>query len=84
MSCTWLYLSSPLRSCEAAAQEEQLQQVARVQRGRIGRDHAEDRLHEAAHLQHGFAELFVGLGVELASGARISRMVLPWSLTRHR
>ncbi len=25
----------------------------------------ENRLHEAAHLQHGLAELFVGLGIEL-------------------
>ena len=50
---------------EAAAQEKQLHQVFGIQRGRIGRHHAEDRLHEAAHLQHRLAELFVGLGVEL-------------------
>ncbi len=29
----------------------------------IGRHHAEDRLHEAAHGLHGFAEFVVGLGV---------------------
>ena len=30
----------------------------------IGRDHAEDRLHEAAHGLHGFAEFVVGFGVD--------------------
>ena len=50
---------------EAAAQEQQLHQVFGIQRGGIGRHHGEDRLHEAAHLQHRLAEFVVGLGVEL-------------------
>ena len=50
---------------EAAAQEEQLHQVFGIQRRRVGRHHREDRLHEAAHLQHRLAEFVVGFGVEL-------------------
>ena len=50
---------------EAASDEEQLHQFARVERGGVGRDHAEDGLHEAAHCLHGLAEFVVGLGVEL-------------------
>ncbi len=36
-----------------------------IQRGGIGRDHAENGLHEAAHGLHGLAEFVVGLGVGL-------------------
>ncbi len=46
------------------ADEEQLHQFARVERVRVGRHHAEDRLHEAAHGLHGFAEFVVGFGVD--------------------
>ena len=49
---------------EAASDEEQLHQFARVQRVGVGRDHAEDRFHEAAHGLHGFAEFVVGFGVD--------------------
>src|SRR5208337_4835619 len=49
---------------EAAAEEEQLKQIARVQRGRIGRHHAQDWLDESAHLQHRLAKFLVGLGIE--------------------
>ena len=49
---------------KAAADEEQLHQFARIERGRVGRDHAEDRLHEAAHGLHRFAEFVVGFGVD--------------------
>ena len=48
---------------EAASDEKQLHQFARVERVRVGRHHAEDRLHEAAHGLHGFAEFVVGFGV---------------------
>ncbi len=50
---------------EAAAQEQQLHQVFGIERRGVGRHHGEDGLHEAAHLQHGLAELLVGFGVEL-------------------
>ncbi len=49
---------------EAASDEEQLHQFARVERVGVGRDHAEDRFHEAAHGLHGFAEFVVGFGVD--------------------
>ncbi len=44
--------------------DEQLEQAARIERRRIGRQHAEDRLGEPAHLDHRLAVLVVGLGVE--------------------
>src|SRR5271170_4484676 len=50
---------------EALGEEGEFFQVARIEGRGIGRDHAEDRLYEAAHGDHGFAEFFVGLGVEL-------------------
>ena len=49
---------------EAASDEEQLHQFARIERGGVGRHHAENRLHEAAHGLHGFAEFVVGFGVD--------------------
>ena len=36
----------------------------RIERCRVGRNHAEDRLHEAAHGLHGFAEFVIGFGVD--------------------
>ena len=50
---------------EALAEEGEFFQVARIEGSGIGRNHAEDRLHEAAHRDHGLAEFFVGFGVEL-------------------
>ena len=52
---------------------EQLEQAARIERRRIGRQHAEDRLGEAAHLDHRLAVLVVGLGVE----PRVARDLAP-------
>ena len=48
---------------KAAADEKQLHQLLRIQRRRIGRHHAQNRLHEAAHGLHRFAEFVVGFGV---------------------
>ena len=48
---------------ETASDEEQLHQFAWVQRRRVGRNHAEDGLHEAAHRLHRLAEFIVGFGV---------------------
>ena len=45
-------------------QEEQLLESSRIERGRIRRQHAEDRSNEATHLDHGFPVFVVGLGVE--------------------
>ena len=56
----------------------------RIERRRVGRRHAEDRLDEAAHLDHRLAVLVVGLGVELASAARSRGASCAWSLTRQR
>ena len=52
------------QALKAAAEKQHLHQFARIERGRIGRHHAQDRLHEAAHGLHGLAELFVGFGVD--------------------
>ena len=49
---------------EALADRQQLEQAARIERRRIGRRHAENRLGEAAHLDHRLAVFVVGLGVE--------------------
>ncbi len=49
---------------EAASDEEQLHQFLRIQRRRIGRNHAEDRFHEAAHGLHRLAEFVVGFGID--------------------
>src|SRR4029077_1169569 len=38
-------------------------QFFRIERRRVGRNHAEDRLHEAAHRLHRLAEFVVGFGV---------------------
>ena len=51
-------------SLEALAEEGEFFQVARIERGGIRRNHAENRLDEAAHRDHGLAEFFVGFGVE--------------------
>ena len=48
---------------KAAADEQQLHQFFRIERRRIGRHHAQDRLHEAAHGLHRFAEFVVSFGV---------------------
>ena len=50
-------------AAEVRAQPQQTGQVARLQRGRIGRNHAEYRLHGARHLVHEPPELVVGLRV---------------------
>ena len=49
---------------KAASDEEQLHQLFRIEGRGVGRHHAEDRLHEAAHGLHGLAEFVVGFGVE--------------------
>ena len=48
---------------ETASDEEQLHQFSGIERHRVGRDHAEDGLHEAAHCLHGLAKFVVGFGV---------------------
>ena len=50
---------------ETPGHEQQPGQAARVQRHRIGRRHAQDRLDEARHLDHRPAVLVVRFGVEL-------------------
>ena len=65
ISWTWLYLSWSRQRLEAAAEEEQVHQPARIERRRIGRRHGEDRLDEPAHLDHRLAVFVVGLGVHL-------------------
>ncbi len=49
---------------ETAADEKQLHQFPGIERVRVGRHHAEDGLHEAAHGLHGFTEFVVGFGVD--------------------
>src|SRR5216683_2990304 len=44
-------------------------EVARVQRGGIGRDHGENGLHEAAHRGHHLGEFVVGFGVDAGVAA---------------
>ena len=63
---------------EAPRQEQQLAQLARVERHRIGRRHAEDRLDEPRHLHHRLAVFVVGFGVELrvASNLTMRRRVI--------
>ena len=65
MSWTWLYLSSSASALEAPAEEQQLHQLARIERRRIGRRHVQDRLDEPRHLDHRLAVFVVRLGVEL-------------------
>ncbi len=52
------------QATKALEQEEQLLEPSRIERGRIRRQHAEDRSNEATHLDHGFPVFVVGLGVE--------------------
>ena len=54
---------------KAASDEEQLHQFLRIQRRRIGRNHAQDRLHKTAHRLHRLAEFIVGFGIH----ARVPR-----------
>ena len=63
---------------EAASDEEELHQFARVERVGVGRHHAENRLHEAAHGLHSFAEFVVGFGVDagVASDLAVSFAVV--------
>jgi len=68
---------------EAASDEEELHQFARVERVGVGRHHAENRLHEAAHGLHSFAEFVVGFGVDAGVAGDLA-VSLPWSFTRHR
>ena len=42
----------------------ELFEIARVQRGGIGRNHREQRLHKAAHRGHHLREFVVGLGIK--------------------
>ena len=48
---------------EAASEEEHLHQFARIERCRIRRNHAQNRLHEPAHRLHRLAEFVIGFGV---------------------
>ena len=81
ISWTWLYLSSLERPWNRRAEEEQLHQFVRIERRGIGRHHAEDRFHEAAHGLHRLAELFVGFRIELGMprdlAARLAVIVHP-------
>src|SRR5271166_564923 len=63
MSCTWLYLSSPFRSLKRRPRKRSF--IRSLGLREVGWGHGEDGLHEAAHLQHGLSEFFVGLSVEL-------------------
>ena len=65
ISWIWLYFRPVRQRLEAPAEEQQILEAARIERGRIGRRHVEDRLDEAAHLDHRLAVLVVGLGVDL-------------------
>ena len=49
---------------EAASNEQQLHEFARIQGGRIGRHHAQNGFYKAAHGLHGLAEFLVSFGVE--------------------
>ena len=60
------------QALEAPAEEDHLEQIFGIERRRVRRDHGQDRLHEAAHLQHGFAEFFIGLGVEARMAAQLA------------
>ena len=73
MSWIWLYLSSSDSAWKRRPSDEQIHQPARIERGRIGRRHVEDRLDEPAHLDHRLAVLVVGLGVDL----RVPRDLAP-------
>ncbi len=65
------------KAAETLQHEVKLLEVARVERGRIGRDHRQHRLHEATHRRHHLREFVVGFGVEagvaanFALGARV-------------
>ena len=65
---------------KALAEEGEFFQVARIERGGIRRNHAQDRFYEAAHGDHGLAELFVGFGIEfgvaLELAARLAMIIL--------
>ena len=52
------------QTTKALQQEEQLLESSRIERGRIRRQHAEDRSNEATHLDHRLPVFVVGLGVE--------------------
>jgi hypothetical protein len=49
---------------KALQQEEELLESARIERRGIGRQHPEDRLHEAAHLDHRASVLVVRVRIQ--------------------
>ncbi len=65
ISWIWLYLSSSESAWKRRPSEQQVHQAAGIERRRIGRRHVEDRLDEAAHVDHRLAVFVVGLGVDL-------------------
>src|SRR6185436_9311428 len=46
------------------AEEIEVLQTARVERGGVGRSHAHDGLYKAGHLEHRLAIFVIGFGVE--------------------
>jgi hypothetical protein len=58
---------------EAAAEEHQVHQPARIERRRIGRGHVQDRFDEPAHLDHRLPVLVVRFGVD----SRVPRDLAP-------
>ncbi len=50
----------------------QLLQIARIERGGIGRDHGEHGLHEAAHRRHHLGKFVVGFGVNAGVAANFA------------
>ncbi len=64
MSWIWLYLSSSESAWKRRPSDSEVHQPARIERRRIGRRHVQDRLHEAAHVDHRLAVFVVGFGID--------------------
>src|SRR5438552_13511050 len=57
---------------ETLEQEMELLEIFGIERGGIGRNHREHRLHEAAHRGHHLGEFVVGFGVEAGVAANVA------------
>ncbi len=57
---------------EALHEKVQLLEIFGIERGGIGRNHREQRLHEATHGRHHLREFVVGLGVEAGVAANVA------------
>jgi len=57
---------------ETLEQEMQLLEIFGIERGGIGRNHRQHRLHEAAHRGHHLGEFVVGFGVEAGVAANVA------------